>query len=401
MDEQRDRVLVVNSDPDEGAWMCEGTLEPFGYEAQWIEDGGTALAYIMEDPPDVVLMDLNLMGLSGRDVLAAMNSYAVDVPVIVITDRGFESEALQAFRLGAKDYLVRPLREAEVIQALERALKEVRLKREREQLIGEVQYAAQEAQQRVSELKTLMGIGKSITALGRPAQVFDRVTRAAVYLTRAEAAGLYLNDDRSSAMILQAGQNLSRNLVDRVGQPVEDQLASLVMRSQETYMATVADFRQFQPAQEGARAIIYAPLVVHEQPIGLLWVANSRVAFEHHMTDLMTALADYAAIAVVNVRLFAAVQERQRQLENAYRQLKEQQAESGYQDQERGPKVAELVHYLRKPMTRLMGGMNMMRTGQMGELTTQQQAAADVIYRQFSELVHVLDSIVPPDTGGF
>lgn len=399
MAERRDRVLVVHSDPDEGSLLVEATLQPFGYDAQWIEDGGTALAYIMEDLPDIILMDMNLMGLSGLDVLAALSSYAIDVPVIVLTDRGFEADALQAFRLGAKDYLTRPLREAEVIQALERALVEVRLKREREQLISEVQHAAHEAQQRLAEIKTLMGIGKSVTALGRPAQVFDRVVRAAIYMTRAEAAGLYLSDDRSASLVLQAGQNLSRNLVDRVGRPVEDQLAALVMRSQETYLATAADFRQFRPAQEGARAIIYAPLVVHEQPIGLLWVANSRVGFEVHMKDLMTALADYAAIAVVNVKLFAGLQERSKQLEEAYRRLKEQQPDAGAG--RRGPTVIELVQYLRKPMTRLMGAINMLRSGEMGQLNTQQQAASDVIYRQFGELIGVLDTVVPPDTGGF
>ena len=87
-----------------------------------------------------------------------------------------------------------------------------------------------QSQQRLSELKTLMGIGKSVAALGRPEQVFDRVVRAAMYLTQAEAAGLYLAD--GSSLVLRAGQNLSRNLMERMGQPVEDQMAALVMRSQ-------------------------------------------------------------------------------------------------------------------------------------------------------------------------
>jgi two-component system NtrC family sensor kinase len=401
VDENRDRVLVVDSDPNEGSLLVETALEPFGYEARWLEDGGAALSAIMADPPDVLLLDLNLIGLSGQDVIAALNAQAFDLPVIVMTDRGFEGEALQAFRLGAKDYVVRPLREAEVIQAIERALKEVRLRREREALVSEVQHAALEAQQRLSELKTLMGIGKSVAALGRPEQVFDRVVRAAMYLTRAESAGLFLSDDASGSLVLRAGQNLPRDLLNRVGQPVEDRLAALVMRSQETYIATIDDFQQFQPAHEGARAIIYAPLVIHEQPIGLLWVANTRLAFEYYMRDLMTALADYAAISVVNVRLFSAVHERSKQLEAAYRQLQARQQwerESGVAEQRQ--EAAELAQQLRQPLTELLGNMNLFRTGEMGQLGMQQQAAADVMTRQLAQLINLIDSLVPPDTGG-
>jgi DNA-binding response OmpR family regulator len=395
--DNRDRVLVIDSDRHEASLLVETALEPFGYDAEWIDNGGIGLSLIMENPPDVLLLDLDLEGLSGQDILAALNAQAIDIPVIVLTDRGYEGEALHAFRLGAKDYLVRPLREAEVIQAVERSLKEIRLRRERETLLAEVQYAAQEAQQRLTELKTLMGIGKSVTALGRPEQVFDRVVRAAVYLTRAESAGLFLRDSSSEGLVLHAGQNLSRNLLDRMGQQVEDGLASLVMRSQETYIATSEDFQQFQPAQEDARAIIYAPLVIHERPIGLLWVANTRLAFEYHMRDLMTALADYAAIAVVNVRFFSAMQERSRQLEVAYNQLRAHQGDAASTERAKRQGAVEMALYMRRPLTELLGNMNLFRTGEMGPLHMQHQAAVDVMHRQLADLVDLIDSLVPHD----
>ena len=51
-------------------------------------------------------------------------------------------------------------------------------------------------------------------------------------------------------------------------------------------------------------------------------------------------------------------------------------------------------------MTRLLGNMNLFRTGEMGALEMQQQAATDVMHRQLDGLVNLIDSIVPPDTGG-
>ena len=62
--------------------------------------------------------------------------------------------------------------------------------------------------------------------------------------------------------------------------------------------------------------MIYAPMVFGDKPIGVLWVANSRLAFEPHMKDLTSALADYGAIAVSNARLVMAMHERNDQVRN-------------------------------------------------------------------------------------
>ncbi len=241
-----------------------------------------------------------------------------------------------------------------------------------------------------------------MTALRNLDEVLDRVIRAAIQLTRAESAGIFLIDDETGELILHAGQNLSRNLLDRMGQPVEDTLATMVMNSQETYLASGEGLNRFPPAQEGATAVIYAPLAIHGQAIGLLWVANTRLPFEPHMKDLMTTLADYAAIAVANARLFATMQQRSQQLEMINRQLQEEgrgaappTGEEGGGDQYR-----ELVEQLRPPLTELLGNMNLFRTGEMGPLPPSHQAAVDVMHRQLESLISLIDSLVPPDTGG-
>jgi two-component system NtrC family sensor kinase len=350
----------------------------------------------------VIVLSLDLRGLRGNDVLHALNSQSIEAPVIALADEGYELEALQAFRLGAKDYLSRPFRETELIQAIERALNEVRLRRDREMLVNEVQYAANAAQQHLRELKTLMGIGKSVTSLRRLDDVFDLVIRAAIYLTSAESAGLFLKDEQANALVLRHGHNLSRNLIDRIGQPVQDDLAMLVMNSQDTYIAAGENLGSFRPAQEGAQAIIYAPLVVNEQAFGLLWVANSRLPFEAHMADIMTALVDYAAIAIVNGRLFAAMHRRSKQLEQMYRQLHAQQQElqqqvaaGGASQQQAGGFDPVILDQLRGPLAHLLGNMNLFRTGELGALSSQNQAAVDVMHRQLEELIGLIDSVMP------
>lgn len=396
MAETKDRVLVIDSDPEERVTLVEAALEPFGFAVETAADGESGLAAIQAAPPDVLILDLRLAGLSGRDVLAALHAQAIDLPVILLADEGAEREALQAFRLGAKDYIVRPIREAELIQAVERALKEVRLRREREQLAAEVQRAAENAQRHLRDLRTLINIGQSITAHRTLEEVVNHVIRAAIQLTRAGSSGLFLRDVQSGNLLLRAGQNLTRDLAERIGQPVEDDLATLVMSSRETYIASGEGLRRFHPADGRAMAVIYAPLVVHEVAIGLLWVANERLPFEDHMKDLMTALADYAAIAVVNARLFTTMQERTRQLEQIAHQPQPAAAPPPVPDLE----ARELVERIRQPLTGLLGTLNLFRTGEMGRLSSSHQAVVDVMHRQLDELVGEIDRFIPPDAGG-
>src|SRR5688572_2639351 len=281
--------MVITSSDDERDVLVESTLGPQGYAVQSASDGGTGLSMALENRPDVIILDLHLEGLKGHDVMAALNAQAVDVPIIVIANRGEERALLDSFRLGAKDYIMRPLREAEVIQTVERALKEVRLQREREQLVSEVRESAHEAERHLRELKTLMGIGRSVTAATQPKEVFDRVMRAALQMTRAETAGLFLVNPETGELIVEAGHNMSRNLIENLNHPITDDLASLVMNSQEAYVGTGEGLQKFRPAQQGAASVIYAPMVYQDKPVGVLWVSNAKLGFDAYLRDIMSA----------------------------------------------------------------------------------------------------------------
>jgi DNA-binding NtrC family response regulator len=79
-----------------------------------------------------------------KDLLVALSSQHIDTPVIVITEQGMENDVIQAFRLGAYDYLRTPIREAEVVASVERALKQVSDRKERQMLARKLQQSNQE-----------------------------------------------------------------------------------------------------------------------------------------------------------------------------------------------------------------------------------------------------------------
>jgi len=164
------------------------------------------------------------------------------------------------------------------------------------------------------------------------------------------------------------------------------------------YVASGEGLKQFRPAQEGASMVIYAPLVVQDNAVGLLWVANSRSQFEMSLKDIVSALADYAAIAVVNAHLFNTMQNRTRQLEAINKQLQGQVIPAAAPAAGGNASLnKDAIGKLRSGLTHLMGSMNLFRTGEMGQLPAGQQAAVDVMHRELDTLVQMLDEALPKD----
>ena len=100
MDTPTERILLVENDPAISDLIVLQALRPLGYQIQLVEDVSTALQQIARGAPDLVMADLTLPGLNGKDLLVAMGSQGLQVPVIVIAKKGQEQKVIQAFRLG-------------------------------------------------------------------------------------------------------------------------------------------------------------------------------------------------------------------------------------------------------------------------------------------------------------
>ncbi len=165
MNTPAENILLVESDPETRELIANQALRPLGYQVHIAEDASSAIMQAAQSTPDLVIVDLNLIGLSGKDLLVAFNSQGLQVPVIVIAEKGQESKVIQAFRLGGTDYLLLPAREAEVVSAVERALKQVRETRARQRLDLQLKQTNQELQRSVRELTTIFAIGKAVISI--------------------------------------------------------------------------------------------------------------------------------------------------------------------------------------------------------------------------------------------
>ena len=99
------RILLIESNPEISDLIARQTLQPLGYQVEIAGDSSTAIQKTIHVMPDMIIMDLNMSGLSGKDLLVAFSSQGIDVPLIIIAESGQEEDIIQAFRLGASDYL--------------------------------------------------------------------------------------------------------------------------------------------------------------------------------------------------------------------------------------------------------------------------------------------------------
>ncbi len=118
--EVRRKILVVDDEPAIRE-MLRGFLETKGYGARAAADGEEALRLIHQERPHTVLLDLRMPGLSGLDTLAQIKELDPRIPVILMTGHGTVDAAVAAMKLGAEDFLTKPVHLADLLRTVESA----------------------------------------------------------------------------------------------------------------------------------------------------------------------------------------------------------------------------------------------------------------------------------------
>ncbi len=114
-------ILIVD-DEERIRLILSVMLGGAGHKVYEAEDGKAALTVLERDPVDLVISDMRMDGMSGQDLLTAIRARNLGCPVVFITAYATMESAVEALRLGAADYLVKPFAEDDVILAVERAL---------------------------------------------------------------------------------------------------------------------------------------------------------------------------------------------------------------------------------------------------------------------------------------
>jgi two-component system, OmpR family, catabolic regulation response regulator CreB len=102
-----ERILLID-DEQHILDVVEYILSENGFETVTALDGDTALALFRKALPDLVVLDLNLPGLSGLDLFREMKRRAPGIPIIMLTSRSDELDRILGLEIGADDYVTKP-----------------------------------------------------------------------------------------------------------------------------------------------------------------------------------------------------------------------------------------------------------------------------------------------------
>ena len=100
-------VLVVDDDPTLRE-VVSGYLTRAGLDVLEAQDGHAALSVARDRSPDLVVLDLTLPGLDGLEVFRRLRAERGDLPVVMLTARGEESDRVLGLEIGADDYVTKP-----------------------------------------------------------------------------------------------------------------------------------------------------------------------------------------------------------------------------------------------------------------------------------------------------
>jgi len=288
-------ILVIDDDPE----ICDilrQILAPLGYDLALAESGWQGLQMLQSGQFQVAVLDLMLPDVNGMEVFRRIREERPDIEIIVLTAYGSLESAIQALRLGAYDYVLKPFHADSIGSAVRRAVEKHIMAR---------------------RLSAIYELTNEIALSLDVEQVADKVMDIVRRMLPAQRCSLWLVDRGRHELYCQAawGTELAQA---RLSLDAKGQLVAEVARTARTICVPNGVQPSSRVAQDSTGcSILIVPLKAKGQAVGVLSVACDGVrAFRADEMQLVTILATQAAVAMENARLY---QEAQQEIEERRR----------------------------------------------------------------------------------
>lgn len=301
-----ERILVVDDSRDVRDFVGRMVLANEGYDVLTAANGQEGFVVARDLQPDLIITDYMMPGMTGLDMLEALKESELTIPVILMTAEGSEELAVQAMRAGVYDYLIKPFDADVLLHTVGSVLKRYWTSQIRQRLPAHLLEANLKLEKRIREMGTLVNVGKTVTAMLDIQQVLNHVVDTAVSLTGAEEGSLLLIDPSTGEMYIRAARNFDQRTVHTLRLKVNDSLAGQVVQTGQPIVLSGEELIKINTAFL-VKSLIYIPLRIKDEVIGVLSVDNRYTArpTDDHDVQVLSILADFAAIAIDNARLYA------------------------------------------------------------------------------------------------
>ncbi|MGD0174154.1 MAG: GAF domain-containing protein [Anaerolineales bacterium] len=287
------RVLVLADMPESGEWLVREVLLPRGFAAE--------VARPDSPPADVVAIDLTqLQGIQVTG-MRQRREQGDTAPAIVMASRINPELARELFRLGIRDFLLKPCKPDDIVQSIMNVFRQFSVQQGERQNINELRANLEQLRRRNEELRSLLDIGRAVTQTRQVDLLLRQIVEAAAYLTGAEDAGIYMLEETSGDIILRASKEAQggRAMTNRI--PVSDEFVNQVVKSGQTIVRQ-KDGQVNLKVKTGymVQTLANVPIWVEGRIGGVLGVYSrtAQVNFGEHHVQLLRGLAAWAGVAL-------------------------------------------------------------------------------------------------------
>lgn len=317
----KEQIFVVISD-SQVTYLLERILKSAGYLTTIVRDRSTAEKSIETMAPALTIIADRLVDGNGLDFARSLLARFPAMPVLMFVTQDNSQLLKDALRSGITDYLTLPLHTDDILRAVTNGLQNAQ--RRKEWVIRESRRATASLQRQVNELEALSRLGRSITGTLNLDSVLSAVVDASVELTGAEEGSLLLVDEVTGELFMRAARNFQEEFVRTFRLPIRDSLAGSVIRTGKPILIDGNTPQKIKTAYL-VQGLLYVPLQIHGHVFGVLGVDNrqSRTPFTEHHVKLISAMADYAVIAIENARLYSDTATERNKLETVLTQVQD------------------------------------------------------------------------------
>jgi PAS domain S-box-containing protein len=330
------KIIVVDDEPELKNVLVK-VLSAQGFEVTGCSSGAQALAELRQKEFDLLLTDLMMPEMDGIALMEAALKIDPHLIGIMMTGQGTIQTAVDAMKVGAFDYVLKPFRIQTVMPVLTRAINTRRLRMENLQL---------------RETVAIYGLCQTISFTLDPQTVLSRLADAALQQSDADEVSILLPTSDGKELFVAAvrGEKRERLLGERV--PLQESISSWVARERVPLILNgkVQDerFVALWPRPE-IRSAVSVPMQVANKLVGIinLNVTNRLRPFTLGQMKALTILASTAAAALESASLYSQV----RTTEEKYRSIFENATEGLFQSTSDGrlltanPAMARILGY--------------------------------------------------------
>ena len=257
--DSRGKILVVDDERTTRTTLTD-ILRLEGYEVEAVPNGASALQRLEETTYDVMLLDLMMPGIGGLEVLAKTDEEQCDVEIVLLTAHSSVESAVAALRHGAVDYLIKPARPEEIIQAVGKALQRRKRRLRQHHLLEQLERSVRQLK---AERGDVNASEESTTPLSRASERVLLPQGAWADLTRRR---LYYGDDE--IVLSPAEARLLKTLLEHEGEVMSHRDLVRLVQGYEVLDAEAPDM--LRPLVSRLRAKL------GRVPGGREWIENVR-----------------------------------------------------------------------------------------------------------------------------